>query len=200
MAEASVPPQQGGRAAANPVGRATPKCPDQRRRSLPGCPAISTGTGICGSRASCVPRFSRPPSSAARDWAFALWVDLGRAANESLALDRTPPTGTAVCDAAPAATPGCWASSFPIVSLIASWDSRDRKNQWPNSTLDRSCRGVNGSPRGTISRRHEMSSIFQISPPNVTMYAVFWMISIELGWFRPSATTVKVPSPLTRSS
>jgi hypothetical protein len=46
----------------------------------------------------------------------------------------------------------------------------------------------------------ETPSVFQISPPKVTMYAVFLMISSEVGWFSPLAITVKVPSPLTRSS
>ena len=39
--------------------------------------------------------------------------------------------------------------------------------------------------------------IFQISPPSVATYAVFPMNSSEVGWFRPSMTTVKVPSRLT---
>jgi hypothetical protein len=59
---------------------------------------------------------------------------------------------------------------------------------------------VDGVERGAGSGGQEMSSIFQISPPKVTMYAVFLMISSEVGWFSPPAITVNVPSPLTRSS
>src|SRR5262249_37985569 len=43
----------------------------------------------------------------------------------------------------------------------------------------------------------ETSSIFQISPPSVTTYAVVPMNSSEVGRLRSSVTTEKVPSPLT---
>jgi hypothetical protein len=42
---------------------------------------------------------------------------------------------------------------------------------------------------------HRTPSIFQISPVRVTTYAVFPMNSSEVGWFRPSVMTLKVPSP-----
>jgi hypothetical protein len=42
--------------------------------------------------------------------------------------------------------------------------------------------------------------IFQICPVRVTTYAVFSMNSSEVGWSRPSAMTVKLPSLLTSTS
>jgi hypothetical protein len=43
----------------------------------------------------------------------------------------------------------------------------------------------------------ERSSIFQISPFSVMMYAVLPMNSSELGWLSPLTSVVKVPSALT---
>lgn len=51
-----------------------------------------------------------------------------------------------------------------------------------------------------LKRYRKTLSIFQISPPKVTKYAVFPMNSNEVGWFRPSVMTLKVPSLLTFKS
>src|SRR6266542_974963 len=63
-----------------------------------------------------------------------------------------------------------------------------RRKIWPDRQRD--------TPKGGP----ETSSIRQISPVRVTTYAVFPMNSSEVGRFRPSVMTVKVPSPLTFTS
>ena len=55
-------------------------------------------------------------------------------------------------------------------------------------------------PGHSLGRDYLDSRIAHTSPVSVTMYAVWPMISSEVGWFRPVAIGVIVPSLLTRSS
>lgn len=81
------------------------------------------------------------------------------------------------------------------IAQLRSWPMS--RSRWQKPGADR----PNASPSRSFTWWDYLDSrIAHTSPVSVTMYAVWPMISSEVGWFRPVAIGVIVPSLLTRSS